>query len=96
MASFTNLHPVSSPSAKKVKCFQRMLVATSGQLPQGIPAAIARAVLNALDTSKIFPELNDRMFDSTVEENCSWNSQTHCELLLQSEAISFRKKYQPD
>ena len=53
------------------KCFERLLVATSGNLPhgKGIVDAVAVSVLGACNNSSLFKELEYHMFDTTVEEN---------------------------
>ena len=53
------------------KCFKRLLVATSGNLPhgKGIVDAVAVSVLGACNNSSLFKELEYHMFDTTVEEN---------------------------
>eukprot|EP00794_Sanderia_malayensis_P004096 gene4096-4651_t len=65
-----------SPSVIKVceeteKCFERMLKSAGGNLPRcmGIPDAIATAVLQGLDMSQIFPDLDTHMLECTVEDN---------------------------
>ena len=53
------------------KSFQRMLLATGGELPRssGIPDAIAMSVLQNVDTCKVFQKLESHMFDSEIEDN---------------------------
>ena len=51
------------------KLFQRMLLATGGELPRssGIPDAMS--VLQNIDTCKVFQKLESHMFDSEIEDN---------------------------
>ena len=53
------------------KCFERLLNATGGNLPQtkGIPDAIAVSVLGSTNLSKVFIELDNYMVDSPVDKN---------------------------
>ena len=53
------------------KCFQRMLAATDGKLPhcKGIVGAITTSVLGSINVSSLFTELDDHMYDSTVDDN---------------------------
>ena len=53
------------------KCFQRMLAATAGKLPHsnGIVGAIATSVLGSINASSLFTEIDDHMYDSTVDDN---------------------------
>ncbi|KAK7879527.1 hypothetical protein WMY93_033764 [Mugilogobius chulae] len=53
------------------RCFQRILKATSGKLPQGhgLSAAIGNEVLRYSEDKTLFPELHSHMFDTTVEDN---------------------------
>ena len=53
------------------KCFQQMLVSTNGRLPQGegIPDAIAFAVLNGINIQITFKDLDEHMLDTTVDDN---------------------------
>ena len=53
------------------KCFERLLNASQGSLPQGegVPEAIAFAVLQNTSDMNLFPELIEHQFDSAVEEN---------------------------
>ena len=53
------------------KCFERMLAKNAGKLPhgKGIPEAIATVVLGTLKVSSLFTELDDHMFDWTVDDN---------------------------
>ena len=52
-------------------CFQRMLKTTGGKLPQskGLPDAIASSVLSNINKTNIFPELDEHMLDTTVDDN---------------------------
>ena len=45
------------------KCFQRMLTATDGKLP------ITTSILSTINISSLFTELDDHMYDSTVDDN---------------------------
>ena len=51
--------------------FQRMLATTKGNLPvqKGIPDAIALSVLQDLDISKVFRELDDHMLECSVGDS---------------------------
>ena len=53
------------------KCFMRMLKASGGNLPhsKGVPDAIATSVLEAVNLRKVFIDLHEHMYDTTVEEN---------------------------
>ena len=52
-------------------CFQRMLKTTGGKLPQskGLPDTIASSVLSNINKTNIFPELDEHMLDTTVDNN---------------------------
>ena len=58
-------------SQEAEKCFQRMLNTSGGKLPhgKGIVGAIAVTVLGAVKVSSLFTELDDHMYDSTVDDN---------------------------
>ena len=51
--------------------FQRMLITTKGTLPlsKGIPGGISLSVLQDLNMSKVFKELNDHMLETSVTDN---------------------------
>ena len=51
--------------------FQRMTASTKGNLPvqKGIPDAIALSVLQDLDISKVFRELDDHMLECSVGDS---------------------------
>ena len=53
------------------KRFQRMLKTTKGELPRlkGIPAAISTSVLQDINLSTTFKELNDHMLETAVTDN---------------------------
>ena len=53
------------------RCFQRMLAATDGRLPQGkgIPDAIALSVLNSMNMKVTFKDLDTHMLATTVNDN---------------------------
>ena len=53
------------------KCFQRLLNATQGDLPQGlgVPQAVSFSILQNTCDRDYFPELREHQFDSAVEEN---------------------------
>ena len=53
------------------RCFMRMLKASGGNLLhcKGVPDAIATSVLGAVNLQKVFIDLNEHMYDTTVEEN---------------------------
>ena len=52
-----------------VKCFERLLLTTAGELPCLIGIQIAIYVLQNIDISKVFQELKSHTFDSEVENN---------------------------
>ena len=62
---------VISVCTETEKCFQRMLVSTNGRLPQGegIPDAIAFALLNGINIQTTFKDLDEHMLDTTVDDN---------------------------
>ena len=53
------------------KCFQRMLNTSGGKLPhgKGIVGAIAVTVLGAVKVSSLFTDVDDHMYDCTVDDN---------------------------
>ena len=53
------------------RCFQRMLNSTGGKLPQskGLPDAIVSTVLSNINKANTFPELDEHMLDTTVDDN---------------------------
>ena len=48
-----------------------MLITTEGTLPlsKGVPGAISLSILQNLDMSKVFKELNDHMLETSVTDN---------------------------
>ena len=52
-------------------CFQRMLATTNGELPksEGLPDAFASHVLSAVSSKNMFPDLDEHMLDTTVDDN---------------------------
>ena len=66
-----------------------MLITTKGTLPlsKGIPGAISLSVLQDLNMSKVFTELNDHMFETSVTDNHLFSlikniSQSYCKIRL--------------
>ena len=53
------------------RCFQRILCQNSGKLPKGkgITSQVVHAVLERSADETWFPELNDHMFETTLEDN---------------------------
>ena len=53
------------------KCFQRLLTATQGMLPQGggVAEAVSTSVLMNIEGKELFPQLHEHQFDTTVGEN---------------------------
>ena len=53
------------------RCFQRILAATCGKLPQGkgFPDAVASSVLAGINLSRVFRELGDHMLDCSLQDN---------------------------
>ena len=66
-----------------------MLTATDGKLPQckGIVGAITTSILSTINISSLFTELDDHMYDSTVDDNHICTYQRNHKLLLQSTAV---------
>ena len=71
------------------RCFQRMLASTNGKLPQakGLPDAVSSSVLESLNLSYTFKELQNHMFDCSLQDNHVFNliksiSKCYCKIRL--------------
>ena len=74
------------------RCFQRMLKSTGGKLPQtkGLPDAIASSVLCNINKADTFPELDEHMLDTTVDDNHTFTQMLQRSLILSSWEIHYR------
>ncbi|KAG1655031.1 DNA transposase THAP9 [Nymphon striatum] len=71
------------------KRFERMMATTKGKLPRikGIPGAISLSVLQDMNMSKVFTELNNHMLETAVTDNHLFSlikniSQAYCKIKL--------------